>query len=85
MCAAALAPWTGVANIGSGRRTSMNDAVRILRGLGERVDVLYMPARPGEGRHYAADTAVARKVFGFEPTIPLVAGLTRTLAASHAR
>jgi nucleoside-diphosphate-sugar epimerase len=85
LCAAAASAWTGVANIGGGSRTSMAEVIRIVRPLvGRDVETVRLPAQPGDVRHTAADTALARHAFGYAPTIPLAEGLTRMVKAQSA-
>lgn len=80
MSAAALSSWTGVANIGGGSRTSMSEVIRTVGSLlGHDVDTVRMPAQPGDVRDTAADTTVARRGFGYAPTVPLTMGLARMI------
>jgi len=83
MRAAAIASWTGIANVGSGSGTSLNEVIRILRALGEPVHVLHLPARPGELRHARADNTIARKAFGYRPTARLAEELARLVGAAR--
>ena len=78
LCAAAESPWTGVANIGGGSRTSMAEVIRIVgQLLGRAVETVRRPAQPGDVRDTAADTALARQAFGYVPATPLAEGLAR--------
>ena len=81
----ALSPWTGVANIGGGSRTTMNRVIDLVSGLARSVDVVRLPAQRGDVRHTAADTTVAREAFGYAPTVPLEEGLARMVTAAAGR
>jgi UDP-glucose 4-epimerase len=67
---AALRPGlSGVFNIGSGDRVSINELVRRIKEVsGLKLDVRYGPERPGDVRHSLADISAARECFGFEPS-----------------
>jgi nucleoside-diphosphate-sugar epimerase len=82
---AALSPWTGVANIGGGSRTTMNQVLETVSGLARPVDVVRLHAQRGDVRHTAADTTIARDAFGYVPSVTLEDGLARMIdAASYA-
>jgi nucleoside-diphosphate-sugar epimerase len=81
----ALSPWTGVANIGGGSRTTMNEVIDIVSELAKPVEVLKLPSQRGDVRHTAADTSVAREAFGYEPVVSLRDGLARMVEAAPAR
>jgi nucleoside-diphosphate-sugar epimerase len=78
---AAYSRWTGVANIGGGSRTSMNQVIRTVATLTRPVTVVYQPTCHGDVRHTAADTSVAREAFGYEPSVRLETGLLRMIEA----
>jgi nucleoside-diphosphate-sugar epimerase len=78
---AALSPWTGVANIGGGSRTTMNQVIATISELAGPVDVVRLPAQRGDVRHTAADTTRAREGFGYTPRVRLHEGLERMVAA----
>jgi nucleoside-diphosphate-sugar epimerase len=83
--AAALSGWTGVANIGGGSRTSMAEVIRIVGTLaGRAVKTTRLPAQPGDVRDTAADTALARRAFGYAPAMPLAEGLAHMVDAEIA-
>jgi nucleoside-diphosphate-sugar epimerase len=84
MRAAALAPWTGVANIGGGSRTTMNQVIATVGALARPVDVVRLPVQRGDVRHTAADTSVAREAFGYEPSVSLEEGLRRMVDSAEA-
>lgn len=80
---AALSPWTGVANIGGGSRTTMNEVIDIVSKLARPVDVVRLPVQRGDVRHTAADTSVARNGFGYAPQVVLRDGLTQMVDAAR--
>jgi nucleoside-diphosphate-sugar epimerase len=71
-----------VFNIASGRSVSLN---RLLATLGEIIGTgfqpVYLPARPGDVRHSAAEISAAADALGFEILVPLEIGLARTVTA----
>jgi nucleoside-diphosphate-sugar epimerase len=80
--AAALSSWTGVANIGGGSRASMAEVIGMVGPLvGRDVQVARLPAQPGDVRDTAADTALARRAFGYLPAVSLAEGLARMVEA----
>ncbi|HSV40498.1 MAG TPA: NAD-dependent epimerase/dehydratase family protein [Nocardioidaceae bacterium] len=79
---AALTPWTGVANIGGGSRTTMNEIVSTVSELARPVDVMRLPVQRGDVRHTAADTTVAREAFGYQPTVTLREGLAKMVESA---
>ncbi len=81
---AALSPWTGVANIGGGSRTTMNEVVDKLQQLVGPIQLVRLPTQRGDVRHTAADTTRAREGFGYSPTVSLDVGLGRMVAATRA-
>jgi nucleoside-diphosphate-sugar epimerase len=85
MRAAAASSWCGIANIGGGSRTSMNDVLRILRRLCGSFEVTTAGAQHGDVRHTAADTTVARGAFGYAPRTTLAAGLAQMVHATVER
>jgi nucleoside-diphosphate-sugar epimerase len=80
---AALSPWTGVANIGGGSRTTMNQVVDLLSEMMGRIEVVRLPTQRGDVRHTAADTTRAREGFGYTPQVSLREGLARMVAAQR--
>ncbi len=74
-------PFGRPIQLGTGRETSINALVALMRRLvGESrfPPVRYAPARPGEVRRSLVDIAKARRFLGFEPTTDLAAGLSKT-------
>lgn len=80
---AALSPWTGVANIGGGSRTTMNQVIQAVSEIAGPMDVVRLPAQRGDVRHTAADTTRAREGFGYSPQVSLREGLERMVAAQR--
>ncbi|MPZ63262.1 MAG: NAD-dependent epimerase/dehydratase family protein [Propionibacteriales bacterium] len=79
---AALSPWTGVANIGGGSRTTMNEAIETVSSLVRPVDLVRLQVQRGDVRHTAADTSVARDAFGYTPSVALATGLAAMVEAA---
>lgn len=75
MMDAAASGWCGVANVGGGARTSMNEVLALVRDLCGPVEVVREAAATGDVRHTAADTRVAADAFGFSPRTRLRDGL----------
>ena len=81
--ACATAGWTGVANIGGGSRTSLNEAIAIVDRLAGPVSVRRVNAGRGDVRHTAADTTRARDGFAYRPTVAPDEGLARMVDAAR--
>ncbi|HYJ70290.1 MAG TPA: NAD-dependent epimerase/dehydratase family protein [Nocardioidaceae bacterium] len=79
---AALSPWTGVANIGGGSRTTMNQVIDTVSALARPLDIVRLQSQRGDVRHTAADTTVAREAFGYAPSVSLKDGLARMVEAA---
>jgi nucleoside-diphosphate-sugar epimerase len=75
MWSAANSDFTGVANIGGGARTSMNEVLSIAAELGVRPTVRRRPVQHGDVRDTAADTRTALLGFGYVPRVSLREGL----------
>jgi UDP-glucose 4-epimerase len=70
-----------ILNVGTGLQTSVNELARWLGELsGGRPHVEHAPARPGEQRRSALDSALAKRVLGWQPGMELRTGLAQTLA-----
>lgn len=80
---AALSPWTGVANIGGGSRTTMNEVIQTIGELARPIEVVRLPVQRGDVRHTAADTSSARAGFGYAPQVSLGEGLARMVEAAR--
>jgi UDP-glucose 4-epimerase len=67
---------SGMFNIGSGTRVTVNELVRLMQTVsGIQAQIDYAPERPGDVRDSLADITAARHEFGFEPNVSLEAGL----------
>ncbi|HEU4910839.1 MAG TPA: NAD-dependent epimerase/dehydratase family protein [Actinomycetes bacterium] len=80
---AAESTWTGVANIGGGSRTSMNQVIRTVSTLVRPVNVVHQAMGRGDVRHTGADTTRAHDAFGYAPQVRLETGLLRMLEAAE--
>lgn len=76
-------PLSGeVVNVGTGRRISLQEMVRMLAeraGMPHLVPV-HQPPRPGDVRHSLADLELARTLLGYEPIVSFEEGLGQTFA-----
>lgn len=81
--AAALSPWTGVANIGTGVPTSLNQLIATVRELAGHVEVIRLPAQLGDTRCISADLTTARQSLGYQPTVRLREGLVRMIESAR--
>jgi nucleoside-diphosphate-sugar epimerase len=84
MTDAASSPWSGVANVGGGSRTSLAEVLEIVAGLCGELKLVSLPAARGDVRHTAADTSVAAAAFGYRPTTSLAEGLAAMVAYERA-
>ncbi len=77
---AAESQVTGIFNIGSGERASVNFLVDLITNLMDRNDVhpVFEKGRPGEVKHSLADISKARN-FGYTPKYELKEGLLQTI------
>jgi UDP-glucose 4-epimerase len=72
---------TGIANIGTGAETTVNELYRQLARLTDVPRAAeHGPAKPGEQRRSLLDPARAKSLLGWNATTPLDQGLTHTLA-----
>lgn len=70
-----------VINIATGGRISLLELVRALQLiLGTNVAPTFSPARAGDVKDSQADIFKARKMLGYEPTVPFEEGLRHTVA-----
>ena len=73
----------GVFNLGSGRRLAIDRlADHVLEAFGRdraSTPLVRRPARSGEQRHVEADTAAARRAFGWQARVPFEEGLAATV------
>ena len=84
MTDAASSPWSGVANVGGGARTSLAEVLRIVTELCGDLRLVYRPVAPGDVRDTAADTSVAADAFGYSPKTGLAQGLAAMAAWERA-
>ncbi|TAK04009.1 NAD-dependent epimerase/dehydratase family protein [Patescibacteria group bacterium] len=71
----------GVFNIATGRETSVNGIVRLLRReTGYRGKIGSGPEVRGEERRSVLDASLAKRVLGWEPAVGLEEGLAKTVA-----
>jgi len=76
----ASADATGIANIGTGVETTVNELYRRLaRLIGVSRAAEHGPAKPGEQRRSLLDAARAKSLLGWRPSTPLDEGLTQTV------
>jgi nucleoside-diphosphate-sugar epimerase len=83
MRSAALSDFTGVANIGGGSRTSMNEVVDIVSDLAGEPMLRRLPKQRGDVRDTAADTRTAFEGFGYVPEVGLRDGLAFMVEAER--
>jgi nucleoside-diphosphate-sugar epimerase len=68
-----------VFNVGTGGRTSLNEALRALaRITGKTLEAKYHPPREGDIRDSQADIAQAKVFLGYDPPVSFEEGLSRT-------
>ncbi|MBX5481074.1 MAG: SDR family oxidoreductase [Myxococcaceae bacterium] len=78
--------YVGAVNIGTGIETSVNALYQGLAdAAGTKLPPQYAPGKPGEQRRSVVDPSLAKKVLGWEPTVPLEEGLRRTIAFFRAK
>jgi nucleoside-diphosphate-sugar epimerase len=70
-----------VINLATGRRTTLNELLDVLKKITGRTEVEaeYRDPRVGDVRHSLADVTRARDLLGFEPQVGLEEGLRKTL------
>ena len=74
-----------VINVAGGRRITLNQLLAALQEIaGCEVEPIHEPARIGDVRHSLADLHRARELLGFEPAVPFVEGLRRTVESLKA-
>ncbi len=72
---------TGVFNLGSGTRISINNlAEMVADAAGLQLDKMHAPPRKGDVRDSLADISRARRIFGFTPKVDLHTGLVEYVA-----
>jgi len=69
-----------VMNMATGVRTTLNQALQVLRPLtGTDCEPLHEPNRAGDIRESLADIRLAHELLGYEPTVSFSEGLARTV------
>jgi nucleoside-diphosphate-sugar epimerase len=67
-------------NVGCADRISVLDLVGLLNDLlGQQIEPLFTPARPGDVRDSQASTAKAERLIGYRPLVPVREGLAATV------
>lgn len=70
---------TGAYQLGSGRPTTLNELLDVIRAItGRELEVVYKDFRPGEVRTTWCEIDKARASLGFDPTTPLEEGMRAT-------
>jgi nucleoside-diphosphate-sugar epimerase len=80
---AARSPWCGVANVGGGCRTPLNEVLEIVGELCGDLRVVRRPRAAGDVRDTAADISTAAAAFGYRPRASLRDGLAAMVAAER--
>jgi nucleoside-diphosphate-sugar epimerase len=80
---AASSPWCGVANVGGGSRTSLNEVLEIVGELCGDLRIVRRPKAVGDVRDTAADISTAAAAFGYRPRTSLRDGLTAMVTAER--
>jgi UDP-glucose 4-epimerase len=77
---AAESKATGVFNIATGSRISINELAKlIIKISGKASTIVYTPPRPGDIRHSLADISRAHETFGYSPRYSLEEGVKETM------
>ena len=67
-------------NVATEGRVSLNELLRVLQGiLGTRLEAIHGEPRVGDVRDSQASIAKARRLLGYEPSVPFEEGLRRTV------
>ena len=67
-------------NVGCADRISVLDLVGLINDLlGQRLDPVFTPARPGDVRDSQASTSKAERLIGYRPLVPVREGLAATV------
>lgn len=71
---------SGIFNLGSGKGTTVNQIYEALKEItAYPLEAIHGPAKLGETSKIYLDASKVRRVFGWEPTLDLYAGLTNTI------
>lgn len=69
-----------VMNVACGKRTSLNQLLKILQDiLGSRVSPIYQEPRQGDVKHSLADIQKAKQFLNYEPQVEIGMGLRKTV------
>ena len=69
-------------NVGNPVEYALNDFARVVQKVaGKTLEIQYLPARPEDPRRRCPDISKAKRLFSWEPKVPLEEGLKRTLEA----
>ncbi len=71
-------PKERIMNIGTGKKTSVNEIADSVLDLQGGVKKSYLPEREGESKGMQADISLVKKELGFEPKVDLKEGIKRT-------
>jgi UDP-glucose 4-epimerase len=78
-------PTAGTFNIGTGQETNiLTIYLKLQELMRSPLGPMHGPAKPGEQRRSALDSALAQKELGWQPRISLAEGLAQTVAAFRA-
>ena len=79
-------PHSGTFNIGTGRETDILTIYLNLQAIAQSpLGPVHGPAKPGEQRRSALDSSLASQQLGWQPTVALEDGLSRTFSAFSQR
>ena len=74
-----------VVNIACGERITLNQLIAIIgETVGKKIEATYAAARAGDVRDSLASIDAAKSLLGYEPTVLVREGLSRTIAALRA-
>lgn len=72
---------TGVYNTAYGSKMTINElAHELMDIIGNEVEILYEPARPGDIKHSLANNSKAKEAFGYNPQVTVKEGLKETVS-----
>lgn len=72
--------YVGAVNIGTGIETNITQLYQGLAdAAGSKLPAAYAPGKPGEQRRSCIEVSLAKKVLGWQPTVPLKGGLEKTI------
>lgn len=78
--------YVGAVNIGTAVETDINALYRHLaEAAGVKEPAKHAPGKPGEQLRSCIDPSLAKKVLGWEPTVPLAEGIRQTIAFFQAQ